>query len=177
MGGGGGTFVVDAYPVSVHAWDVVLIFITCLLYTSTECILVVSKLSPSERGGRMEGRRLAIIDLPLPGAPTIIKLCPPAAATSSALFTFSCPLTLSLIHIYAKVSDCYKNLIGIARKANNAPLMERTYESYIVWTDSVKALTAQDELNVLKRKYDESQLTIQEKDDTLSAKQLSLIHI
>lgn len=60
---------------------------------------------------------------------------------------------------YAKVSDCYKNLIGIARKANNAPLMERTYESYIVWTDSVKALTAQDELNVLKRKYDESQLT------------------
>ena len=60
---------------------------------ATECILVVSKLSPSERGGRMEGRRLAIIDLPLPGAPTIIKLCPPAAATSSALFTFSCPLT------------------------------------------------------------------------------------
>ena len=41
--------------------------------------------------------------------------------------------------------------------------MEHTYESYIVWTDSVKALTAQDELNVLKRKYDESQLTIQEK--------------
>ena len=53
--------------------------------------------------------------------------------------------------------------------------MERTYESYIVWTDSVKALTAQDELNVLKRKYDESQLTIQEKDDTLSAKQYIII--
>lgn len=51
---------------------------------------------------------------------------------------------------YDKVSDCYKTLIGIARKANNASLMERTYESYIVWTDSVKALTAQDELNVLK---------------------------
>lgn len=72
---------------------------------------------------------------------------------------------------YAKVSDCYKNLISIARKGNNAPLMERTYESFIVWTDSVKTLTAQDELNVLKRKYDESQLTIQEKDDSLSAKQ------
>ena len=41
--------------------------------------------------------------------------------------------------------------------------------------DSVKALTAQDELNVLKRKYDESQLTIQEKDDTLSAKQYIII--
>ena len=76
---------------------------------------------------------------------------------------------------YAKVSDCYKNLINIARKGNNAPLMERTYESFIVWTDSVKALTAQDELNVLKRKYDESQLTIQEKDDSLSAKQYIII--
>ena len=30
LGGGGGTFVVDAYPVSVHAWDIVLIFITVL---------------------------------------------------------------------------------------------------------------------------------------------------
>lgn len=69
---------------------------------------------------------------------------------------------------YDKVSDCYKTLIGIARKANNAPLMERTYESYIVWTDSVKALTAQDELNVLKRKYDESLQTIQDKEAEVS---------
>ena len=76
---------------------------------------------------------------------------------------------------YKKVDDCYKNLIAIARKANNAPLMGRTYESYIVWTDSVKALTAQDELNILKRKYDESQQVIQEKDDTLSAKQYIII--
>ena len=76
---------------------------------------------------------------------------------------------------YDKVSDCYKTLIGIARKANNAPLMERTYESYIVGTDSVKALTAQDELNVLKRKYDESLQTIQDKDSTLSAKQYIII--
>lgn len=28
--GGGGSFVVDAYPVSVHAWDVVMIFVTVL---------------------------------------------------------------------------------------------------------------------------------------------------
>lgn len=55
--------------------------------------------------------------------------------------------------------------------------MERTYESFIVWTDSVKTLTAQDELNVLKRKYDESQLTIQEKDDSLSAKQYIIISL
>lgn len=76
---------------------------------------------------------------------------------------------------YAKVDECYKTLIGIARKANNAGLVARTYDKYILWTDSVKALTAQDELNVLKKKYDESLATIQEKDDSLSAKQYIII--
>lgn len=76
---------------------------------------------------------------------------------------------------YSKVDECYKTLIDIARKANNAPLVARTYDKYIVWTDSVKALTAQDELNVLKRKYDESLATIQDKDDSLSTKQYIII--
>ena len=66
------------------------------------------------------------------------------------------------------MDECYKTLISIARKANNAGLVARTYDKYIVWTDSVKALTAQDELNILKKKYDESLTTIQEKDDSLS---------
>ena len=43
--------------------------------------------------GRMEGKRLASMDLPLPGGPTISTLCPPAAATSRARFTFSWPFT------------------------------------------------------------------------------------
>ena len=30
LGGGNGTFVVDAYPVSVHVWDIVLVFMTVL---------------------------------------------------------------------------------------------------------------------------------------------------
>ena len=72
---------------------------------------------------------------------------------------------------YDKVNECYKKLIAIGRKSNNASLVARTYENFIVWTDSVKAMTAQDELNVLKRKYDESQQIIQEKEDTLSGKQ------
>lgn len=76
---------------------------------------------------------------------------------------------------FDKVSECYKNLIAIAHKANNAPLMERTYEKYIVWTDSVKALTAQDKLSVLQREYDDSQQTIQEKDDKLSSKQYLIV--
>ena len=76
---------------------------------------------------------------------------------------------------YAKVDECYKTLISIARKANNAGLVARTYDKYIIWTDSVKALTALDELNIVKKKYDESLATIQEKDDSLSAKQYIII--
>lgn len=76
---------------------------------------------------------------------------------------------------YDKVSDCYKNLIATARKTNNAPLMERTFEKYILWTDSVKALTAQDKLGALQLKYDESLKTIQEKDGTLSGKQYLIV--
>lgn len=76
---------------------------------------------------------------------------------------------------YGKVDECYKTLIDIAHKANNAGLVARTYDKYIIWVDSVRALTAQDELNVLKRKYDESLTTIQEKDDSLSAKQYIII--
>lgn len=76
---------------------------------------------------------------------------------------------------YAKVNECYKTLIDIARKANNAPLVARTYDKFIVWTDSVKALTAQDELNILKRKYDETLTIVQEKDSSLSSKQYIII--
>ena len=76
---------------------------------------------------------------------------------------------------YEKVNDCYQNLISIARKANNAPLMERTYDKYIVWTDSVKALTAEDKLGALQQKYDQSLQTIQEKDDKLSVKQYMIV--
>ncbi|MDE6173795.1 MAG: sensor histidine kinase, partial [Bacteroides sp.] len=35
---------------------------------------------------------------------------------------------------YAKVDESYKNLINIARKANNAGLVARTYDKYILWT-------------------------------------------
>lgn len=76
---------------------------------------------------------------------------------------------------YEKVTECYRSIIEMAKRTNNAPLACRTYENFIVWTDSVKTLTAQDELNVLKRKYDESQRTIADKDDSLSAKQYMIV--
>ena len=50
-------------------------------------------------------------------------------------------------------------------------MLEQTYEKYMVWTDSVKMLTAEDKLGALQQKYDSSLQTIQEKEDQLSAKQ------
>ena len=44
-------------------------------------------------GGRMDDMRLAIMLFPAPGGPIISILCPPAAATSIARRTFSCPRT------------------------------------------------------------------------------------
>lgn len=76
---------------------------------------------------------------------------------------------------YAKVDECYKTLISIARKANNAGLVAQTYDKFIVWTDSVKSLTAQDELNILKRTHNESLQLIQKKENSLSAKQHLII--
>ena len=51
-----------------------------------------SRSSEGESGGRMDGRRLASIDLPAPGGPIINRLWPPAAATSSARLAVSWPL-------------------------------------------------------------------------------------
>ena len=55
--------------------------------------------------------------------------------------------------------NAIKIIINIALRTNDTELMARTYDKYITWTDSVKALTAQKELNALKKKYNES-LTI-----------------
>lgn len=60
---------------------------------ATECIFVVSNASSRVIGGRMVGTRRASIVLPEPGEPIIITLWPPAAATSKARLTYSCPLT------------------------------------------------------------------------------------
>lgn len=76
---------------------------------------------------------------------------------------------------YDKVNECYKTLINIARRAGNAALTARAYDKFILWNDSLKALTAQDELNALQLKYDKSLEIIQEKDNSLSTKQYIII--
>lgn len=51
-----------------------------------------SSSSAAESDGKIEGSRAASIDFPEPGGPTISRLWPPAAATSSAHLALSCPL-------------------------------------------------------------------------------------
>ncbi|MBR0042529.1 MAG: sensor histidine kinase [Bacteroides sp.] len=76
---------------------------------------------------------------------------------------------------YDEIDYCYQTIIGIARRASNASFMARTYEKYMLWNDSVQALKAQDNLDALQQKYDESLQTITEKDDKLSSKQYIII--
>lgn len=60
---------------------------------ATEWILEVSIASSSVKGGRMEGTRFESMVFPDPGGPTMITLCAPADAASSARFANCWPLT------------------------------------------------------------------------------------
>ncbi len=76
---------------------------------------------------------------------------------------------------YSLVDKCYRSLIGMATRANNAALLARTYDKYNVWTDSVKAVQAKKEYAGLQAKYDESLQTIEEKDGTINGKQYIIV--
>lgn len=73
---------------------------------------------------------------------------------------------------YERVNDCYRNLIDMARKTGNASLLAHAYEGYMQWTDSVRILTAKDELGALQAKYEQSQAIVQEKDASIGNKKL-----
>ena len=57
-------------------------------------VSMVASVAGTLEGGRMPGRQLASSDLPAPGGPIISRLCPPAAAISSARLAVSWPLTI-----------------------------------------------------------------------------------
>lgn len=69
---------------------------------------------------------------------------------------------------YDKVLDCYRTLIGIARRSGNATMTSRTYDQYIIWKDSVRVLKANDDLAALKKECAEKQNTIDEKESSLN---------
>ena len=72
---------------------------------------------------------------------------------------------------YESVTNRYKTLIEVARFGNNAALMEHACKGLMNWNDSVKQLTAKDELSALQQKYDESLQLIEEKESSLSTRQ------
>ena len=78
---------------------------------------------------------------------------------------------------YDKVIDCYKTLIGIAKKSGNASLTSRSYEQYMIWKDSVRVLKAQDDIAALKQECAEKQSVIDEKDSALKGRQYVIISL
>lgn len=72
---------------------------------------------------------------------------------------------------YAAVNERYDDLIEVARFGNNTALMEQACKGLMNWNDSVKQLTAKDELGALQQKYDESIQLIEEKESSLSTRQ------
>lgn len=76
---------------------------------------------------------------------------------------------------YDQVSNCYRTLIELARKAGNATMTAKAYDRLMAWNDSVNALKANDELALLKQKQEEQQRTIEEKESSISSKQYIII--
>ncbi len=74
-----------------------------------------------------------------------------------------------------KVATCYQNMVSLAEKVNNAPLAVRTYKEYVAWNDSVAALSAANELAVVKKNYETSQQTLQERDSEISVQSYKII--
>ena len=71
---------------------------------------------------------------------------------------------------YRIATESYETLIEVARFGNNAALMEQACKGLMSWNDSVKQLTAKDEVATLKLKYDESLQQIEEKESSLSTR-------
>lgn len=71
---------------------------------------------------------------------------------------------------YKAADKAYQDLIERAVSANDARLVEHTYENYMRWSDSIEAITAHTELGKVKQEYAESQETIAEKDHTIKAR-------
>lgn len=71
---------------------------------------------------------------------------------------------------YEGADKAYQALIHKAVGANDASMVEHTYESYMAWSDSVAAANANTELARAKRDIAASQATIASKDNTIKGK-------
>ena len=76
---------------------------------------------------------------------------------------------------YDKARACYKEMISTGRRSGSVTLVARAYDKYMAWNDSISAVDAQEKYDALKAQYDASLQTIGEKDDSLAARQYTII--
>ena len=75
---------------------------------------------------------------------------------------------------YDKVDKVYKTLLANGRQSNNAGMLNQAYSSYMVWKDSVAAIKIAAERDSLNRVIANNEQVIADKDDSLSARQLTI---
>ena len=75
---------------------------------------------------------------------------------------------------YDKVDEVFRTLIDNGRTTGNASLVDRAYNSYMVWKDSVTAIKTAGEIDSLKQQIAHNEEVIADKDDSLSARQLTI---
>lgn len=71
---------------------------------------------------------------------------------------------------YTAADKAYQKVIDKAVRSGDAEFVEHTYESYMRWSDSIEAITANTELGKVKKEYAESQETIADKDHTIATR-------
>ena len=76
---------------------------------------------------------------------------------------------------YGKVDEVYQTLIANGRKSNSASLVAESYKSYLAWKDSANALALADTVNVLKKQIVDNEAEIEEKNSSLTARQVTII--
>jgi signal transduction histidine kinase len=76
---------------------------------------------------------------------------------------------------YGKVDEVYQTLIANGRKSNSANLVAESYKSYLAWRDSASALALADTMGVLKKQIADNEAEIEEKDSSLTARQVTIV--
>ena len=76
---------------------------------------------------------------------------------------------------YGKVDEVYQTIIANGRKSNSANLVAESYKSYLAWKDSASALALADTVGVLKKQIADNEAEIEEKDSSLTARQVTIV--
>lgn len=71
---------------------------------------------------------------------------------------------------YKAADTAYQQLIEQAVSANDAGLVEHTYESYMQWSDSIEAINADTELGKVKQEMAETEAEVAKKQSTINSR-------